>query len=105
MNEALLDSAVRRRGDEEDLSVRIASEVAQQFVALMLNSGSRAPRACRGMRLVHDDEIRRMHEKSVTLRFGFDEVDARNEVRVVLVNRYIGAGQLAFEPPHLGGLN
>jgi hypothetical protein len=46
-----------------------------------------------------------MREKPVTLRFRFDEIDARNEVRVVLVNRYVGAGQLAFEPPHLGGLN
>ena len=27
------------------------------------------------------------------------------EVRVVFVNRYVGAGQLAFEPPRLGGLN
>jgi hypothetical protein len=96
---------VRRRRDEEDLSVRIVSEVAQQFVALMLNSGSRAARAGRGMRLVHDNEIRRMREEPVTLRSRFDEVDAGDEVRVMLVNRYVGARQLPFEPPHLGGLN
>jgi hypothetical protein len=62
------DTERGRRGDDEDLAVRIASQVAQQFVTLMLNSGSRTPRACRGMCLVHDDEIRRM--RNGTLRTG-----------------------------------
>src|SRR5262249_5044469 len=71
----------------------------------MLDSGSRPPRPCRRMRLVHDDEIRRIRDEPVTLRFRFDEVDARNEVRIVLVNRYVWARQLSYEPSHLGRLD
>src|ERR1700730_4423226 len=71
----------------------------------MLNSGSRTPRACRGMCLVHDDEIRRMRKEPVALRFRFDEVDARNEVRVVLVNRDVARWQVAQKAAKMGRLN
>src|SRR5271163_3343783 len=46
---ALLDAAVRCCRDQKNLAIGVAGEIAEQFVALMFDSGCRASRARRGV--------------------------------------------------------
>jgi len=52
---ALLDAAVRRRGDEDDMPVRVLGEIPQQFVALVFGSRCGTARPRRSVRLVDND--------------------------------------------------
>jgi hypothetical protein len=96
---------MRRRGDQKNLAVWIASKIAEQFEPLMLGTRSRATRPCRRMRLIHNHEIGRVREKSVPLRFRFHEIDARDEVRIMLVDRDVGSRQIPFQTADLRWLN
>jgi hypothetical protein len=49
------------------------------------------------VRFVDDHQIRRGAQERAAVPLGLDEVDARDEVRVVLVDREILARQLALE--------
>ena len=46
-----------------------------------------------------------MSEKSVALRFRLHEIDAGDEIRIMLVNRYVGPGQVPLQPPDLRRLD
>ena len=57
------------------------------------------------MRLIDDHEIGSLSEKSVALRFRLHEIDAGDEIRIMLVDRDIGPGQVPLQPPDLRRLD
>src|SRR3954452_17216715 len=78
--EALLDAAMRRGGDQDQVPPRIAGhELAQELVPQLLAAAALTTRLGGAVRLVDDDEVRRVGEEGLPLPAGLDEVDAGDE--------------------------
>ncbi len=102
---AFLDAAVRGRGDQDDVAVRVLGDRAQQFVALVLDPAGAAGRPGRHVRLVHDDEVRGAAQEWIAVSLRLHEIDAGDQVRIVLVDRDILARQAPLQARDLRGLN
>jgi hypothetical protein len=74
----------------------IGCQRVDQLMTLVLAALAVAPWPRRAVRLVNDHEIRRGPEERTPVSLRFDEVDARDEVRVMLVDREVLARQLAL---------
>ena len=69
-------------------------------MTLVLATLALAARARRAVRLVDDHEIGRRAQERPAVPLCLDEVDARDQVRIVLVDREILPGQIPLEPGH-----
>ena len=103
--EALLDAAVRRGGDQDQVPGAVGGELGQQLVSLLLRTAVRARRPGGAVRLVDDDQIGRVAQELVALAVRLDEVDAGDEAARPAIDREIPPGQLAFQPRHGRGLH
>jgi hypothetical protein len=75
----------------------IGCQGVDQLMALVLPALTIAAWPRSAVRLVHDHEIRCSTQEGAPVPLRLDEVDARDEVRVVLVYREVLPGQLALE--------
>src|SRR5215475_7142091 len=93
--ELLSLAAVRRGGEQDELLARLACDVADEVVALLLAGGSPG-RADAGVDFVHDHQFWTLLDEHLSARVSFDKVDADNLIRVVVIHASV-ALDLAVE--------
>lgn len=89
--EGLLHAAVGGGGEEEEVTVGVAGQVAQELVALLLG-GAVAGGLGGAVGLVHDDELGAVEEEVGPMPLGLGVVNADDDVGVVLKDAAVGRG-------------
>ena len=82
-----------------------AASLRQKLVPLLLRPAVCARRSGGTVRLVDDDQVRRMAQEMVALAVRLDEVDAGDEAAPPSVDREVASRQLTLEPCHGGRLH
>ena len=84
-------AAVRRRGDEDQMAVRVARELGQQRVALLTRAAAARARPGEAVRLVDDDELRAGADELGAAAVGLDVLGRDDDERVGVEQRLADA--------------
>ena len=101
--ECTLFAAVRSRGKEDHVPVRIIGQGSNQLHALVPSAGA-SHCAGAGMRFIHDDHLRAASEEIVPPAVGLDVIQGDDSEGVMLEERTV-LGDVPLKPPGGAGKN
>ena len=83
-------------GEQEQVSLTRFGYFMDKLMPLLLLARTYAAGFCCRMRFVHNDKVRAMGKEQTATGITLGEIDANDEVLIVLINAQVAAGEVAL---------